>query len=132
MVIALFDAMRAGDGQAIRNMVVAEARLDRLRPDQSLQQGTFERWISWVDTLEAGQADEQVFALKVTSSSPELVTVWAPFELTFKGKFVGCGVNQFNLVNTNEGWKFVYGIDKPYKGDCVQFKHKLLQSQANG
>ncbi|MCK0070672.1 hypothetical protein [Kordiimonas laminariae] len=127
MVIKLFDAMRAGNGGAIREMVVADARLDRLKPDGTLQQGTFERWISWVDTQEDGDADEQVFGVKTLSASPELATVWAPFELTYKGKFVGCGINQFTLAKSKDGWKFLYGIDMHHDGDCAEFKKEIMK-----
>lgn len=125
MVAQLFDAMRAGDGAAITAMVVPDARLDRLKPDGSLQQGAFTRWIDWVDQQEAGDADEQIFGVQVMSQSPELTTVWAPFSLTYKGKFIGCGVNQFTLAKTAEGWKFVYGIDMPHKGDCDAFRARF-------
>lgn len=125
MVVKLFDAMRAGNGAAITAMVVPDARLDRLRPDGSLQQGAFTRWIEWVDKQEAGDADEQIFGVQVMSRSPELATVWAPFSLTYKGEFIGCGVNQFTLAKSVDGWKFVYGIDMPHRGDCDAFRARF-------
>lgn len=117
----LFDAMRAGNGDALRALVVADARLDRLQSDGSLRQGTFERWISWVDEQEEGDADEQIFGVRTLSESPELATVWAPFTITYKGEMVGCGVNQFTLGKTAEGWRVLYGIDMPSKTDCATF-----------
>ena len=98
VVYALFDAMRAGDGAAVRALVVPDARLDRLRKDGTLHQGNFEAWASWVDQQAAGDADEQIFGVRTLSVSPELATVWAPFTVTYKGELVGCGVNQFTLA----------------------------------
>lgn len=121
VVVKLFDAMRAGDGDALRQLVVADARLDRLRPDGTLQQGPFERWISWVDTQEEGDADEQIFGVETLSRSPELATVWAPFTIRYKGDLVGCGVNQFTLGKTAEGWRVLYGIDMPSQADCTTY-----------
>ena len=121
VVVKLFDAMRAGDGEALRQLVVADARLDRLRPDGTLQQGPFERWISWVDTQEQGDADEQIFGVETLSKSPELATVWAPFTIRYRGDLVGCGVNQFTLGKTAEGWRVLYGIDMPSQADCTTF-----------
>ncbi len=121
VVVKLFDAMRAGDGEALRAFVVADARLDRLLPDGSLRQGPFERWISWVDTQEQGDADEKIFGVETLSMSPELATVWAPFTITYKGDLVGCGVNQFTLAKTGEGWRVVYGVDMPSEADCETF-----------
>lgn len=117
----LFDAMRAGDGDALRALVVVDARLDRLQPDGSLRQGSFERWISWVDQQEEGDADEQIFSVQTLSKSAELATVWAPFTIMYKGELVGCGVNQFTLGKTGDGWRVLYGIDMPSEADCTTF-----------
>lgn len=125
VVTQLFDAMRAGDGTAIRQLVVADARLDRLQPDGSLRQGTFDRWINWVDEQAEGDADERIFGVEVLSKSEELVTVWAPFTLRYKGELVGCGVNQFTLGKTADGWRILYGIDKPSTEDCSSFPEKF-------
>jgi len=121
VVDELFDAMRAGDGAALRALVVADARLDRLQPDGSLRQGTFERWISWVDQQSEGDADEQTFGVQTLSKSAELATVWAPFTIRYKGELVGCGVNQFTLGKTGEGWRVLYGIDMPSTDDCTTY-----------
>ncbi len=117
----LFDAMRAGNGDVLRALVVADARLDRLQPDGSLRQGSFERWISWVDEQSDGDADEQIFGVQTLSKSAELATVWAPFTITYKGELVGCGVNQFTLGMTAEGWRVLYGIDMPSEQDCTTY-----------
>jgi len=117
----LFDAMRAGSGDDIRALVVADARLDRLQPDGSLRQGSFERWISWVDEQNEGDADEKIFGVQTLSMSAELATVWAPFTIAYKGELVGCGVNQFTLGKTAEGWRVLYGIDMPSELDCTTY-----------
>jgi len=114
--------MLAGDGAAIAALVESDARLDRLRPDGTLQLGKFTDWINWVDQQEAGAANEQIFNVKTLSVSPELATVWAPFILHFKGELVGCGVNQFTLAKSSAGWRILYGIDMPHKGGCTKFR----------
>lgn len=121
VVVELFNAMRAGDGAALKALVVDDARLDRLQPDGTLRQGPFDRWINWVDQQEQGDADEQIFGVEVLSMSPELATVWAPFTVTYKGDLVGCGVNQFTLGKTADGWRVLYGIDMPSQEDCTTF-----------
>lgn len=121
VVDELFDAMRAGDGATLRALVVADARLDRLQPDGSLRQGTFERWISWVDQQNEGDADEQIFGVQTLSKSAGLATVWAPFTIRYKGELVGCGVNQFTLGKTSDGWRVLYGIDMPSTEDCATY-----------
>lgn len=125
VVVQLFDAMRAGDGDTIRAMVVADARLDRLQPDGTLRQGTFDRWINWVGQQAEGDADEQIFSVETLSRTDELATVWAPFTIRYKGEMVGCGVNQFTLGKTADGWRILYGIDKPAQEDCATFRENF-------
>lgn len=125
VIVQLFDAMRAGDGDTIRAMVVADARLDRLQPDGTLRQGTFERWINWVGQQAEGDADEQIFSVETLSRTDELATVWAPFTIRYKGDLVGCGVNQFTLGKTADGWRILYGIDKPAQEDCATFRENF-------
>ncbi|WP_262693423.1 nuclear transport factor 2 family protein [Kordiimonas aquimaris] len=124
VVNTLFDGMRAGDGSVIRALVVPDARLDRLNGDGSIRGGNFERWISWVDTQNDGDANEQIFGVQTMSRTDELATVWAPFTLVYKGEMVGCGVNQFTLAKSSDGWRVVYGIDKhePKGTDCNAFR----------
>ena len=124
-VTRLFEGMLAGNGAIISSLVAPGARLDRLQPDGSLKHGEFTSWIAWVDQQQPGDADEQIFAVKTLQRSAELATVWAPFQLHYKGEFVGCGVNQFTLARSKDGWRIVYAIDMPYKGDCAAFRASL-------
>jgi hypothetical protein len=124
VVNQLFDAMRAGDGAAIRALVQEGAPLQRLKADGTLKSGSFEKWAAWVDTLEAGDADEQVFDVETFYGGPGFATVSAPFVIYLKGELKGCGVNQFTMVETNEGWRIVHGMDVPHAGDCVSFRER--------
>ena len=116
----LFDGMRAGDGAAIRQLVIDGASLDRVLEDGSLKPGSFENWINWVDQQAPGDADETVFDVVVQEFNG-LATVWAPFIIHYKGDLVGCGVNQFTLVRTAEGWRILHGIDAAHDGDCQAY-----------
>jgi hypothetical protein len=128
VIDTLFDGMREGNGEKMTALVVDDARLDRLKPDGSLQQGDFTRWIEWAGKQTAGDADEQIFGVRVLQGSPELATVWAPFVINYKGEQVGCGVNQFTLGKTSGGWKILYGIDMPHKGDCDAYRASFAEN----
>jgi len=131
LVTKLFDAMRAGDGDGIRALVLPDARLDRLKKDGSLHQGTFEKWAAWVDTLSPGQADEQVFGVRVLQASDDLATVWAPFQVSFDGEMVGCGFNQFTMAREASGWRILYGIDQPTGEECTIFRARIEADQTS-
>lgn len=58
----------------------------------------------------AGEADERVQFETIRIDGP-LAMVWAPYEFYYKGKFHHCGVNSFQLVRLEDGWKINYLID---------------------
>ena len=39
-----------------------------------------------------------------------IATVWAPYDFWIDGKFSHCGVDQFDLIKTEEGWKIAGGV----------------------
>lgn len=125
VVHALFDAMRAGDGAAARALVNSGAALERLQADGSIKAGSFEKWTAWIDAQSPGDADEQIFNLETFSSVAGLATVAAPFVIYYKGELVGCGVNQFSLALTSEGWRIIHGIDVPHIGDCTTYRDEV-------
>ena len=44
----------------------------------------------------------------------ELASVWTPYQLYVKEKYIHQGVNSFQVVRTKEGWKIQYLIDTRY------------------
>ena len=121
-VLALFDAMRAGDGAAIRSLVRPAAVLQRVEAD-GVRDSTFDAWATWVDTLDPGDADEQIFAVRVETFA-DLASVWAPFVIDLNGERVGCGVNHFTLARTGERWQIIHGVDVQDGGDCTTFQER--------
>lgn len=57
-----------------------------------------------------GEADERI-QFETIRIDGSLAMVWAPYELYYKGKFRHCGVNSFQLVKLEDGWKINYLID---------------------
>lgn len=121
VVDALFDAMRAGDGEAVRDQVTDDAPLARVEANGNVRASSFNDWANWVDVQNQGDADEQIFDVTVNQSG-NLASVWAPFILHYKGELVGCGVNQFTLARTGQTWTIIHGIDTQDDGDCSTFK----------
>ncbi|GHF22422.1 hypothetical protein GCM10017044_15820 [Kordiimonas sediminis] len=116
----LFKAMYAGNGAAVRSAFVEDATLDRATKEGGLRRSGFSGWADWVDTQQAGDADERIFGLKVQEFG-SLATVWAPFKLWYKGDLVSCGVNTFTLTKIDTDWKIIHGIDRHHDGDCTDF-----------
>jgi hypothetical protein len=130
VVNELFDAMRAGDGAAIRALVNEGAPLQRLAADGTLREDSFEKWSAWVDTLDAGDVDELVFGVETFYGGPGFATVSAPFVIYMKDELVGCGVNQFTMVKITDGWRIVHGIDVQHEGNCRTYRASVMSRYA--
>ncbi|MCC3861233.1 nuclear transport factor 2 family protein [Pseudemcibacter aquimaris] len=114
----VFDAMRAGDADTLRNLLLPDASLDRITPGKTVNRSDSSGWIGWVETLEPGEADEQIFDVKIHVEGP-LAVAWAPFTIALNGKLTSCGVNQFTLVKHGEEWKVAYLIDTHTPEKCL-------------
>lgn len=125
---ALFEAMRAGDGEAVLDLVAEGAPLMRVEAEGNVRDSSFEDWANWVDVQNEGDADEQIFAVQAHEHG-DLASVWAPFILHYKGELVGCGVNQFTLARGKETWTIIHGIDTQDDGDCSTFKARYTANQ---
>ncbi|MEL7482531.1 MAG: hypothetical protein AAGJ29_13340 [Pseudomonadota bacterium] len=126
-VLKLFDAMRAGDGDAIRALAAENAPLDRVRADGSVERATIEDWATSIDGLGPGRADEQIFDVR-TRDYGGLASVWAPFILYVDGELRSCGVNHFTLAQTGGTWRVIHGVDTHYSGDCATFRDTYAEA----
>ena len=113
----VFDAMRAGDGKKLSSIILPDALLDRITPGKALHHGKVSEWIEWVDSLKPGQADEQIFDVRINVEGP-LATAWAPFTIALDGEMKSCGVNHFTLVKIANDWKVAYLIDTHTPDKC--------------
>jgi hypothetical protein len=39
-----------------------------------------------------------------------IATLWAPYDFWLDGKYSHCGVDQFDFIKTEEGWKIAGGV----------------------
>ena len=62
---------------------------------------------------------EDMYAPKVEISG-DWAQVWGRYVFFVKGKISHCGINQFNLVRTDAGWKIVNGASTIDPGACTE------------
>lgn len=114
----VFDAMRAGDDETLKSLLLPDTPLDRISPNKPVERGDASGWIGWVGTLKPGQADEQIFDVEIHVEGP-LAVAWAPFTIAIDGELRSCGVNQFTLVKHGDDWKVAYLIDTHTPEKCM-------------
>jgi Putative lumazine-binding len=110
-VQAFFDTMTARDVEGARKVLQPQGRFHAMR----LRNGK-------PDVREF--SNEEYFATLLASKqkmqeriwNPEvrihglIATVWAPYDFWIDGKFSHCGVDAFDLIKTDEGWKLAGGV----------------------
>lgn len=70
-----------------------------------------------VGQAKAGSLDERIQFEKILIDGP-LASVWTPYQFYYEGKFSHCGVNSFQMVRLDGGWKIQYIIDTRRKAGC--------------
>jgi hypothetical protein len=117
----LFEAMKNSDTLLLKAAFADSAVLQTIanNKDGSIKVVTemVEDFALAVSKYEKGTLDERIVFDQVKIDGP-LAMVWTPYKFYFKGTFLHCGVNSFQLVKLNGQWKIQYLIDTRRKKDC--------------
>ena len=115
----LFDAMRAHDAETLKAQFTDDAMLQRAQPDSSVRTTDIAKFADTVANSKS-YLDEHILAYEVKSSG-NVASVWTPFAFYLDKKLSHCGINSFQLIKKESGWKIHYLIDNAYQGDCQEF-----------
>ncbi len=61
--------------------------------------------------------DEEFLSMEIRIDG-NMANAWTPYKFYVDGNFSHCGVNSFQLINTDKGWKIVHIIDTRRKEGC--------------
>lgn len=103
----LFDAMRAGDGTAARNVFGEAARLQTaLGPSDStaLRTTSVDGFVEAVGAPRDRVWDERIWDVEIRVDGP-LASAWVPYAFYLGEELSHCGVNAVQLVRQVDGWK---------------------------
>ncbi len=117
----LFEGMKKGDTFLLKNSFTSNALMQTIQDNNGTVKVSNESvadFIAFVGKETAGAADEQI-VFETIKIDGTLATVWTPYKFYYKGKFSHCGVNSFQLVRLNSGWKIQYIIDTRKKEGCL-------------
>jgi hypothetical protein len=111
VVQAFFDTMSARDVDGARSILQPQGRFHAMR----LRDGK--------PDVRAFSNEEYFADLKASTQkmreriwNPEIrihgliATLWAPYDFWIDGKFSHCGIDAFDLIKTDEGWKIAGGV----------------------
>lgn len=127
VVQKLFDGMAAADAAAILATGTAENQLVAIQKGRDgksrisvIGGEQFTKFFT-----KPGAAKEVMPDPKVDISG-DWAMVWGRYVFFNEGKLSHCGINQFNLVRTDAGWKIANGASTMDPGDCSE-KEKAMK-----
>ena len=107
VVQAFFDTMTAKDIDGAREILVPQGRFHAMRT------GAEPRSLSNEEYLAQLQASKQTMRERIWNPEVRvhgaIATMWAPYDFWIDGKFSHCGVDAFDLIKTDKGWKIAGG-----------------------
>lgn len=114
---ALFDAMRAGDSTAVREVFAEGATLETAQSaDDGSETGPTVRSTPIARFAEAvGQPkeqvwDERIWDVEIRVDGP-MASAWVPYAFYLGETLQHCGVNAIQFVRHADGWKMLHLID---------------------
>lgn len=117
----LFVAMKNADTVLLKNCFSPNAVLQTIQEkgvELKVISESVAGFIEFVGKETIGAADEQI-EIETVKIDAALAMVWTPYKFYYKGKFSHCGVNCFQLVRLNKGWRIQYIIDTRRNEGCL-------------
>ena len=118
----LFAGMKNADPALIQNSFADSAVLQTIVKNKEgivqVKNESVKDFAASIATLPKDAADERITFDVIKIDGP-LAIVWTPYHFYYNGKFSHCGVNSFQLVRFNNGWKIQYLIDTRRKQGCT-------------
>jgi len=117
----LFDGMRNADSVMIRKAFANQNTMETIVKTKDgntvVRRESVDGFIKSIAAPHPEKYDERIVFAKILIDS-QLASVWTDYKFYIGDKFSHCGVNSFQLVKLNDGWKIVYIIDTRRKEGC--------------
>jgi len=117
----LFEAMKSSDGAKLQTAFADSAVLQTIFQTKEgkvvIKNELVKDFAESIGKLEKGVADERIQFDVIRIDGP-LAIVWTPYKFYYKGQFLHCGVDSWQLVRLNGVWKIQYLIDTRRKEPC--------------
>ena len=120
-VQGFFDSMESKDAVAARKVTLPEGVFVSVREEDGTKSiGSFSNK-EFVDRLPAGteQVLERMWEPKVMIHQ-DIAVVWTRYDFHRDGEFSHCGIDAFQLVRTNDGWKIAGGTYTVERTGCPE------------
>ncbi|MCL7958895.1 MAG: nuclear transport factor 2 family protein [marine benthic group bacterium] len=124
VVDALFDAMRASDSAAVRELFHPE--MEKMASSgvrdgvAGVGFGPISGFVEAVGGAEPGALDEKIGPAEIRIDD-NLATVFTPYAFHYNGNLSHCGVNVFLIARVGEDWRIVGLADTRRRQGCEEW-----------
>ena len=114
----LFDAMQRRDGETMKSLHMPEVALTRVTDNAAptVRLGSADSFINSIVNAPA-EPRERMWDPEVRIDG-DLATLWAPYDFHLGDHFSHCGVDAFQLVRTDGGWRIASIAYTVHREDC--------------
>ncbi|OYX91564.1 MAG: hypothetical protein B7Y76_13980, partial [Sphingobacteriia bacterium 35-40-5] len=117
----LFIAMKTTDQSLLTSCFADSAVLQTITKNKAGQLVVMNQKVAdfaaSISRFGKGDLDERI-EFEVVKVDGDLAIAWTPYKFYLKSVFSHCGVNSFQLIRQNNGWKIQYLIDTRRKTNC--------------
>lgn len=118
-----FDGMRKGDTTMMRSTIAKDVVLQSVANKKdgttALVTEAMADFMTSVAKPHKDIYDERITFNDIRIDA-DLAMVWAPYKFYVGQTFSHCGVDVFQLMKTEHGWKIIYIVDTRRKDKCVE------------
>lgn len=120
---SMFNGMRAGDSTMVRSAFYPDASMYSSYTNKEgkkvVRKGSLEKFVTAIGTPHDEVWDEQIFSYRVEQDGT-LASVWTEYTFYLGDKMSHCGVNTFQMVDTDSGWKILNITDTRRNDNCKE------------
>lgn len=121
VVERVFEAMRTSDSTMLKSCFSPDAATFTLFTDKEgkpqIREGSLQRFVEAVGQPKEDVWNEPIWNEKVEIDGP-LASVWVDYAFYLNDQFLHCGVDAFQLMKTEDGWKIFHLADTRRKANC--------------
>ena len=110
LVYRLFTAMNRSDANGIKALFTSDARIVATESNGTSRSMTIAEFGNQIAKAARGSLEEKVTSMEVRVDDA-LATAWVGYDFYINGNFSHCGVDAFQMIKTNNGWRIMQIAD---------------------
>jgi hypothetical protein len=123
-IISFFEAFHKQDSTRLKSLVTADIRMQSIGQDTEgkakVTTTDFNQFVKSIANIPKDQTFREELLDYLIQIDGPMAHVWTPYEFWYNGNFSHCGVNSFQLVKEETGWKIMYLVDTRRREGCTK------------